>query len=219
MRRWLHIALLLALALAPSARATTLVYLPDAQLYEMAGAVAVGRIVDLRTVVTQQAPMRVSTIARLHVDQWVKAPPEAPSDVEVITTGGQRGSLMTHRPGAARFTVGERVFVYLDFKDSGPMRVLALGRGKYRVEVDADGDDRVRLDVEGLTQIDPLTGRTIPGDLIPAARGQVYLQDLVDSLRGRAPDPNRLGSGPGPRRPRRRSVDASGPATSTIGRH
>jgi hypothetical protein len=179
---------LVALA-APSgvslARAATLYYLPDARMVELAEAVAVGRVLLVSTR-SDPASRRVTTRARVGVYEYVKAPAGSPPEIDVVTVGGHAAGLATLRPGAPRFRPGEKVLLFLcpGGDGTGTWRVLAMARGKYHVDREAgSGLETVRLDLDGLTQIDPATGRVVPADLIPAATGTVYLDDMVATLR------------------------------------
>jgi hypothetical protein len=173
--------LLLALVLAVPARAATMWFLPDAKLCSMAEVIVVGRVLSAAP---ELAPGRtlVQTRVRFAVTEYVKLPRASaskPPELEIITVGG----IEPRRPGAARFTPGEKALVFLAPGDDA-YRVLGLARGKYHVDAAAPGEpETVRLDLEGLTQLDPETGHEIPADLIPAASGRVYLDDLVATLR------------------------------------
>ncbi|MBI4859559.1 MAG: hypothetical protein HY815_04765 [Candidatus Riflebacteria bacterium] len=176
-------ALLGLLALGGPSTGATMYYLPDGVLAQMATAIVVGRVAGLAPRL-DPARQLVVTAALIEVDEYVKTPAGAPPRLEVLTVGGRAGGLATLQPGAPRFQPGEKVLMYLVPDRDSRYRVLAMARGKYHVERAPGGDaELVRLDLEGLTQIDPSTGREIPADLIPAATGKVYLDDLVVTLR------------------------------------
>lgn len=174
----------LAIALWLSAAAccaATMFYLPDAKLCEISPVIVVGDITAVHAEVVPGAN-RVQTRATLTVAEYVKAPSPALPEIEIVTAGGVAGGIETRRPGAPRFVKGERVLVFLAAQPDG-YGVVGLARGKYHVQTDGDGPATVRLDLDGLTQLDSETGREIPADLIPASAGRVYLDDLVYTLR------------------------------------
>ena len=157
-------------------------YLSDSKLLELAPAVVVG---DVAGVHAEAVPGRkaVRSRARVNVLEYVKAPAGASAAIDVITPGGALAGVETRVPGAARFVAGERVLVFLAPSGEDAWRVVGMSRGKYHVDTSGGGPATVRLDLDGLTQIDPTTGRELPADLIPASAGRVYLQDLVATLR------------------------------------
>jgi hypothetical protein len=166
---------------AAACSAATMFYLPDAKLCEISPVIVVG---DITAVHGERVPgsNHVQTRAALTVVEYVKAPTPALPEIEIVTAGGVAGGIETRRPGAPRFVKGERVLVFLAPQPDG-YGVVGLARGKYHVQVDGDAPATVRLDLDGLTQLDPESGREIPADLIPASAGRVYLDDLVATLR------------------------------------
>ena len=163
-----------------AARAATMFFLSDSKLCELATAVLVA---DVASVHAELAPdrSRVQTRTKLSAVEYVKAPAKPLPELDVVTVGGVAGGIETRRPGTPRFTKGERVLVFLA-EVGDDWQIVGLTRGKYHVET-GEGPATVRLDLEGLTQLDPATGREIPADLIPASAGRVYLDDLVATLR------------------------------------
>ena len=177
----LWISLSLAVALGP-ARAATMFYLSDANLVALAQVVVVADVLSVKAE-TSADHSRVMTRARLAVVEYVKAPKDPRPELDVVTTGGVYGGIETRRPGEAHFAPGERVLVFLG-ESGDEWRVVGMTRGKYHVKPGEDGaPSTVRLELDGLTQLDPSTGREIPADLIPASEGRVYLDDMVAALR------------------------------------
>jgi len=165
------------------AHAAVMQYLTDQKLCELASIVVMGRITSVESVLASDSKTVLSR-ARLASIEYIKGPADPPSELELVSVGGQVGDLATLCPGMPRFQTGEKVVVFLCPYDERSYRVLALSRGKYVVEHHPqNGAEVVKLDLVGLTQIDPQTGEEIPADLIPACHGKVYLEDLVSTLK------------------------------------
>lgn len=175
-------ALLLALLFAAHARAATMYFLSDAQLCRMAGAVVVGVVADVAPFLHPER-RQVVTRVRLDVVEYVKAPADPRSELEILVPGGATRELVTQRPGSPRFAKSQKVLVFLAPQDDA-WRVIGMTRGKYEVLPAGPGEgETVRLELDGLTQLDPDTGQEVPADLIPAAAGRVYLADMVATLK------------------------------------
>lgn len=178
---WIGIALTLA-CWAGVARAATMFYLSDTKLCALSSVVLVADVLSVEPELVN-ARTRVITRVRLAAVEYVKAPAQPTPEVEVVVTGGTAQGIETRRPGEPKFVKGERVLVFLGPGSDDAYHVVGMTRGKYHVQSDDAGASTVRLDLEGLTQLDPATGREIPADLIPASEGRVYLEDMVATLR------------------------------------
>lgn len=179
---WIRISIAVALGGSLPARAATMFYLSDVELCALSSVVLVA---DVVSVLPDLAPghTAVRTRVKLAAVEYVKAPAPPLPELEIVTTGGTAGGVETRRPGEPRFVKGERVLVFLAAAGEDH-RVVGLTRGKYHVKPGDGGEPAtVRLDLDGLTQLDPATGREIPADLIPASEGRVYLDDMVATLR------------------------------------
>jgi hypothetical protein len=175
-------ALLFSLLFVAHASAATMYFLSDAQMCKMAGAIVVGNVAEVTAFIPLDRP-QVRTRVRLEVVEYVKAPAEPKAELEILVPGGVTRELVTQRPGAPRFEKGEKVLVFLA-PSGDAWRVIGMTRGKYSVLPAGPGEsETVRLDLDGLTQLDPETGQEVPADLIPAAAGRVYLADLVATLK------------------------------------
>lgn len=173
--------LCLALWLALPVQAATMFWLSDTQLCALAEVVLVADVADVSAELSHDRT-RVFTRVHLLAVEYVKAPEQPMAELDVVITGGTAGGVETRRPGEPKFVKGERVLVFLAHAGSD-YRVVGLTRGKYHVH-EAEGEAAtVRLDLDGLTQLDPATGREIPADMIPASEGRVYLSDMVATLR------------------------------------
>jgi hypothetical protein len=181
--RMLVVGAMFLLVARCQARAAVMQYLTDQKLCELASIIVKGRIVSVMPVLLPGGT-KVMTRARLLADDYIKGPPDAPQELELVSVGGQVGDVATLCPGMPRFRAGEKVVVFLCPCEENAYRVLALSRGKYLVERHPDnGAEVVTLDLSGLTQIDPGTGEEVQADLIPACHGKVYLEDFVSTLK------------------------------------
>lgn len=172
--------LALWLAVSTPLKAATMFWISDTQLCALASVVLVADVADVTAELSADRT-RVFTRVRLSAVEYVKA--TAPvAELDVVITGGTAGGVETRRPGEPKFVKGERVLVFLA-PAGRDYRVVGLTRGKYHVREVEGEPATVRLDLDGLTQVDPVTGREIPADMIPAAEGRVYLSDMVATLR------------------------------------
>jgi hypothetical protein len=168
---------------ASVAQAATMVYLSDDKLADLATAIVVATVTDVRMEPDPGSNL-VLTHARVAVQEWVKGGDRETTSIVVTAVGGVVRRRATLQPGSPRFFVGEKVLLFLATLGATEYRVIAMARGKYHVEAEPrGGQEVVRQDLTGLTQVDPQTGQEIPASLLPAARGKVYLNDLVATLR------------------------------------
>jgi hypothetical protein len=118
-------------------QATTFVSMTDAALAATAGAVVVGRVESV-TAVGDADTGGVTRIVRIAPDTVV-AGTLPDGVVELREPGGVLPDRAEHVLGAAEYTVGERVLVYLTRNRRGAWRTASLALGKQTVEIGADG--------------------------------------------------------------------------------
>lgn len=135
MRRYiLPVLLTLALA-APAAASTFLAMTPD-ELAAQADAVVQGTVVQVRsfwnaehTAILTEADLEVEST--LLGDTW--------GTVTLRTFGGKVGRYVIQAHGFPTFRRGERLLLFLEPEQDGARRVLGYQQGQYRLRQDAKG--------------------------------------------------------------------------------
>lgn len=97
--------------------------------------IAVGRVVGTRSD-REDAGEAIFTAIDLLVDEAWKGAPEG-EVIEVRSPGGEVDGVALEVDGAARFVEGERVLVFLRWKE-GYFEPWGMRYGKYRIEEDAE---------------------------------------------------------------------------------
>lgn len=130
------IGVVLLVALAGSARATTLVSADLGELSRDARAIVVGRVAALDVRWTDQR-RAIDTVVTLDVDTYLKG--DFGPVLQFRVPGGQIGRLRSVTLGAPEFAVDQRVVVFLGARGPSVPYVLGLGQGVFRVTRDAAG--------------------------------------------------------------------------------
>ena len=116
-------------------------YSPDDDLIIGARAIVIGRVLSASSRF-EPADDRIFTYITLNVEQTLKGEIEA-SRIILKEEGGEvdgQGSIIF---GAPRFSLGERVFLYLDTWPDGSFRVHQMSFGKLSIVEDYDGRQKV----------------------------------------------------------------------------
>ena len=118
-----------------------------------------------------------------------------PSQSLVLTQrGGEAGSgrdrIRQQIGGYPRFTVGERVVVFLERTDTGRQVVTGMAQGKYTVTIDpTTGQTIATRDLTGLVRVGGPAPGTRPLVGLPATHDRLSLGQLETLVQGRRPNP------------------------------
>lgn len=171
----------LALLAAPSGRArgATVLRLSFEELTAKSDAVVRGRVVG-STAKMNAAAGRISTFTEVEVIEAIKGAPG--KKVTVLQPGGVVGGIGQSVAGAARFTPGEEVVLFLQRSPDGAPAFLVLGMsaGKVRLEKRLDTLRAVR-DLDGIAFADPVPPRPAGQAPAPSRVKVVSSEDLGDA--------------------------------------
>src|ERR1043166_3558246 len=129
------LAVLVALAWAPAALATTVVPVADADLVSTATAIV---LADVKAIESRWDPAtrRIFTVITLDVRDSLKGEiPLGPLTIRQL--GGRVAGMQAWVEGSPEFTVGERVLVFLSRNADGTLRVAHFYQGKFSIQSDA----------------------------------------------------------------------------------
>jgi hypothetical protein len=176
-------ALCLVALFAPvGASATTALARSLEEMAELADVVAVGTV---EAVEPFWIGNRIRTRVRIATASVLKGGGDGVLWVE--TDGGELDGVGQRVGGAARFTPGERVAVFLEaFPERAErvFRVVGMAQGKLRVEAGAGGAEVVRDDLSGLFLVAPDalgTLRPVMGPPVRQAIGE-FIRDVSGAL-------------------------------------
>lgn len=127
----------LVLAVAPSARATTLLALDLKALTDASEVVARGKVLGQRARWTQDHA-RIITDVELDFTQVLKGE-LAPGKATVMVQGGVVGDIGQRVEGVPSFEAGEDVVVFLEKRGAGRFVVTGMAQGKFSLRPDRDG--------------------------------------------------------------------------------
>lgn len=177
------IAVLIATAIAPAARATTLAPLTIEQMTDGATWIVEGQIGDVWTEIDSETG-RVWTRAALEVTDVWKGPSEVTSLV-IDSEGGTSGAITTTISARAQFSEGEDVFVFLDVVRGGRLVPVAKFLGKYTIRR-AAGETRKHAMTWHGDEHTPYDARFLPH---PPQESRLYVDDLRDRVARRLAEP------------------------------
>jgi hypothetical protein len=135
------IGLCLVLWFASSARASTFVMMSDDDLIIGARAIVKGKVLSMDCQLDEQTG-RIFTYVRVRVQEVLKGE-ITERQVVLKEEGGQVGSRGSTIFGAARFSGGERVLLYLDTRRDGSLRVYQMFMGKFSIVDDPGTGERL----------------------------------------------------------------------------
>ena len=164
-----------AVTFSGSAHATTLADLTTDQLVDSSDAIVRGKIVEIWT--EQANDGSVWTRAQVEVSQTYKG--DASRTAYVIDqAGGTWGSSRTIVHGAARFSQGEEVVLFLENLKSGKIVPVGMTQGKFTLRLDPNSRTMLaQRFTPAPTQA--YDHRFIP---LPKLESRQYLADLEDTI-------------------------------------
>jgi len=179
------LALGMLAALAGTARAATVLRLTFEELTTRSDAVVRGRVVSSTPKLDPQKG-RITTFTEVEVTESVKGAPA--KKVTVRQPGGEVGGIGQSVAGAARFTPGEEVVLFLQRApdEASVFQVLSMSAGKVRLEKKRSELRAVR-DLDGINFPDqPAQAQAraqSPGGVKPGGVKVVSIEDLGDASR------------------------------------
>jgi hypothetical protein len=173
---WMGMALLMA-AVSRDAAATTFAELTLEQFTDAATYIVEGQVEEVWTELDPQTSM-VWTRARVNITETYKGP-DQPSELIIDSMGGRVGDYEVYIPGAASFSEGEDIFVFL--AENGPHWVpISKFQGKYTLRR-APGERR-----QHAMQWQTRRGETFDARFLPHPDPEYRL--YLDELRQRVAD-------------------------------
>lgn len=137
-------SLVAALAIASPALGAQAVATSVEDLARNSDVVVRGRVLST---VARWSEGRIYTFAEVQVAASLRG--AAPSRLTAVTPGGVVGDVGQRVDGAAVFTPGEEVVLFLDRSEHGAWQVSDLSQGKFAVEGKLARPDTSRLDLVG----------------------------------------------------------------------
>jgi hypothetical protein len=122
---------------ATTAQATVLIPLELGELSREARTIARGRVVDVQGRWSDDR-RRIETLVTLDVESYLKGALGA--ELQFRIPGGQLGRFRSIVVGAPRFSIGQRVVVFLEAQAPGLPHVLGLSQGVFRIVASAGRD-------------------------------------------------------------------------------
>lgn len=129
-----------------AAWSTTLIKLDFADLAGQADRIVLGTVAGLNSH-WEETGRFIQTDVVIDVERYVTG--SGPAQLTLRTLGGRIGGLGQVAEGAASFSPGERVLVFLTAWEDGTPKVLGYAQGKSRVVVGWDGEPRLEGGVVG----------------------------------------------------------------------
>jgi hypothetical protein len=177
----LLLAILVAMLIAASTPATTLVRMSLDQLAEASTEIIRGHVVSQQTLWNPQHT-RIYTYTTLALDQTYKGNP--PSFPVVQQPGGTIGKVRVFVAGTVQFHAQASYMLFLERSGADPSKFLLVGmmQGAYRIYRDAETqEERLILQFGSLSRGTPASGAgsIIAGQAVPARQFQ---RDVLASL-------------------------------------
>lgn len=166
------------LSAAPSA--TIIVPASLETLSRDARAIARGRVVavDGRWTAGRRT---IETIVTLEAETYLKG--QLGGTIQFRVPGGSHGRYQNIVVGAPRFSVGQRVIVFLGAHGPTVPFVLGLHQGVFHVERGADGGEVVTPPPASLAPAGPLVRGRVPREPAPLAAFERTIRDLAEGAR------------------------------------
>jgi len=172
MKHQLAQMVLILVALAMPAVATTIKKMELPELVSVSDAIAQGTV---ESVETRWEDKSIYTYTSIRVDEGLKGGPRRA--ILVRQPGGRIGSMNLNAPGTPKFNQGDQVIVFLRDRKDGTFDVVGLGQGKYDII-----DNLAVTNVSGLTLVDPRSGQVTEGgpvDKKPLETFKAKIKELV----------------------------------------
>jgi hypothetical protein len=121
---------------------------------------------------------RIQTRVIVAIEEQLKGDSGA-SSVLILVPGGEVGSIGQKVSGAPAFTVGERVFLFLQENSHGVFRIVGLFQGKYEIRGGETPQEQYVVPTAPLSVYDPASGtyEEIRKEKIP-------LEDFIREIQG-----------------------------------
>jgi hypothetical protein len=182
----------LALLLAANARAATFLVPDDATLVRASRAIVSGVAGASHG---RRAAGWIETVTTIHVDEVMKGTLAAGGDLDVVELGGEVDGIGYAVAGAARFTPGERVLLFLETNSRGEWVPKNMAVGKFGERAGSSG--RRLLLRDEVTGWDEGTGAM---HREPVRAADAFVRFVRAAARGEAADGGYLAAGELPRR-------------------
>jgi hypothetical protein len=176
MKRLVSIGLLMVVAAMP-AGASTFLKMTQKDLVRDAAAVVKGQVIQVNSFWTPDGTIIVSE-AMIKVDEAFLGSPD--SIVIVKTFGGEVNGFNVEAHGFPRFTLNEKVLLYLEKEENGVARVAGYQQGQFRVVQDKAGVEYAIPATDEDSNVVARNGRTAPREKA------IRLDVLRDSIRTEA---------------------------------
>ena len=163
------------LAAAPEAQATSLKKMTTVEMVDAADLIVRGTVAETWTEVGENG--RIWTRAQVDVQKTYKGE-QGLETIVVDQLGGQYAGVTMHVEGAARFSHGEEIVIFLDELRSGRISPLGMFTGKYTVRLDPYSQSEIvqRFTVKASSDYDH---RFIP---LPKTDDRIFLSDFETLL-------------------------------------
>lgn len=173
-RAVVSVGLLLALAVALPAAASTFLAMDQKALLQHANLVIQGQVLQVNSFWEPEGRLIVSE-ALVRVEESVVG--DAPSVVVVRTFGGTVDGFTVEAHGFPRFRVNERLLLFLGAEKDGAAQVVGYQQGQFRVIRNRAGEEIAVPAVDGGANYLTVDGRPLP------RLQSVPLAALKDSIR------------------------------------
>ena len=148
MFRSIALAALLALAIVPSSRATTVLPISLATMTRASDLIVHGTVTGSRVEAVNGNERHLRTIVDVSVTELLRGAPGTRT-VQLQLMGGRLGKWAMEIPGMPTFSAGEEVVLFLE-KTSVNWALTGLAQGKFTVFAGEGGKKMVRRKLDGL---------------------------------------------------------------------
>lgn len=174
-------ALLMMGLTAPLAQATSMVRLTQDQLVDAADVIVRGTVIEVWT--EFDASGHVWTHAQVDVARVLKGDP-ALGALVIEQPGGDWAGRVTTVDGAARFSVGEDAYFFVENLDSGRSVTVGMFQGKFNVVMDPYARENI-VHRYAVHPNQPFDHRFLP---LPDAEQRISTLDFEDTILARVAD-------------------------------
>jgi hypothetical protein len=178
MKRFASAVLLLCVAAAVPAAASTFIRMTTREMLAESAAVVQGEVISVGSF-WDEAGMIIVTEALVQVEEVVVG--DAPTVAVVRTFGGTVGGYTIEAHGFPEFRVGERLLLFVGDEQDGAARVVGYRQGQYRI-----GHDRTGVEVAIPTYEADEAAIVTPGGRQAAPPRPYRLDAFKDLLRAEA---------------------------------
>lgn len=176
--------LAISLFLASSAQATVMVEVPLEEMIHGADAIVHGTVIrsDVRMSI-DDGEMEPYTYTTIRVGEWLAG--SGGQTVVIRELGGTFRGITQETVGVPRYALGDEVVVFLERRDDGSLRTMAMAQGKFLVRRGVGTESTVTRDLDGVAFLRWADGRqTISHPGRPASMQLEAFLDYVRQTRG-----------------------------------